>query len=78
MSSRFGIDGVRRCQELHARRDLASRADPDRRDIEHHAVVVDEGARADREVPAVVAPERRSYDHTVAHLAEQFPQQRVA
>ena len=57
MRARLGIDRVGRGQELDARGELAGGADPDRRDVEHDAVEVDERARADRDVAAVVAAE---------------------
>ena len=64
---------MRRGEELHAGRELAGGADPDLRDVEHDAVVVGERARADRDVGAVVAEERRADDHAVPDVAEQLP-----
>ncbi len=61
---------MRRREELDARRELTGGADPDRRDVEHDAVVVGERPRADRDMAAVVAEERRADDHAFPDVAE--------
>jgi hypothetical protein len=45
---------------------------PERRHVEQHAVEVDERARADRDVAAVVAAEGRPDHDAVADVAEQL------
>ena len=76
--ARLRVDRVGGGEKLDARRELARGADPDGRDIEQHAVVVDERPRADRYVAAVVAEEGRPDDDALAHLADQLAQQPVA
>ncbi len=46
--------------------------------VEHDAVEVDERPCADRDLGAVVAPERRADDHSLAELPEELAQDRVA
>ena len=72
------VDRVRRGDELHAAGDLAGRADRDRRDVEHQAVVVEERAGADAHAGAVLEAEGRPDVHALADTPEQLPQQPVA
>jgi hypothetical protein len=69
---------VRRGQQLDVGRDLTIGADRDRRPVEHHAAVVDERAGADRDVPAVIAVQRRLHDDPLADPAQQLAQEPVA
>src|SRR5436305_7800099 len=72
------VDRMRRRAQLDGWPELAVRADPDRRDVEEHAVIVDEGVLPDRDRPAVVAAKRRPDHHLLPDIAEQLAQDPVA
>src|SRR3546814_10055467 len=57
-------------QDLHARADLSLVTDGDRDDVQDHAVEVEEDMRAEADVEAVVAVERRADDAYVADGGE--------
>jgi alditol oxidase len=69
---------VRGGDELHAGGDLARGADRDGRDVQHQAVVVEEGPRPDADLVPVLEVERRPDVHALAAFREQLAQQRVA
>ena len=74
--ARLGIDGMRRGEQLHPRRELARGADRDRRDVEHHRVDVDERVVTDADF-AVLAVERRADHDVLADVPQQPAQQRA-
>src|SRR3546814_6719660 len=57
-------------QDLHARADLSLVTDGDRDDVQDHAVEVEEDMRAEADVEAVVAVERRADDASLADGGE--------
>ena len=62
-------------EDLHSRPDLGTIADRYLDDIEDHAVEVQENARAEADVEAVVAVERRPDHGTISNEREAFHQQ---
>ena len=72
-----GFEGMRRGQELDARRDLDLVADRHGRAVEEDGAVVDEAARADADRVAVVALEGRHDLRALADAAEWLAKQRA-
>src|SRR4051812_19313133 len=74
LPSRFRLERMGRRHQLDRRAELTVAADADAGHVEHDAVVVHEGARADRDLAAVVAAEARLDHDVVAYRLEELAQ----
>ncbi len=72
------IPRVVRCEQLHTRTELHVITERDGCGIQEDAVHVHVHSRTHADLRAVVAVERRLHPRAVAHLAEEFAQQRSA